>query len=107
MPTDSAGFTCESQTPTGLEATSSEAIKELDSDRDARRRLAEALRSPKYKWRTLRRVAIEAAISEEKAADLLRSDPTVRFSKGRSTKMIVGLRSRVDNTRMDGAGHPN
>lgn len=83
-------------TPTALEATTSEqAIKELDADRDARRRLAEALSSPKYKWRTLQRVAIEAAISEERAADLLRSDLTVRFSKGRSQKVIVGLRSRV------------
>jgi hypothetical protein len=83
-------------TPTGSEATTSEqAIKELDAERDARRRLTEAL-SRKYKWRTLQNVAIEAAISEERAADLLRSDPAVRFSKGRSTKkIIVGLRSRV------------
>ena len=82
--------------PTGSEArTSEQAIKELDADRDARRRLAEALSGPKYKWRTLQRVATEAAISEERAADLLRSDPTVRFSKGKSQNMIVGLRSRV------------
>jgi len=83
-------------TPKGLKAAPSEqAIKELDVDRDARRRLAQALGSPKYKWRTLQRVAIEAAISEERAPDLLRSDATVRFSKGKSQKIIVGLRSRV------------
>lgn len=83
-------------TRASLEATTSEqAIKELDADRDARRRLAEALSGPKYKWRTLQRVAIEAAISEERAADLLRSDANIRFSKGKSQKMIVGLRSRV------------
>lgn len=87
--------------------TSEEAIKELDADRDARRRLAEALRSPKYRWRTLQRVAIEAAISEERAADLLRSDPTVRFSKGKSKKMIVGLRSRVGPKTLVTSGDSN
>ena len=83
-------------TPSDLSArTSEQATKELDADRDARRRLAEALSRPRYKWRTLQRVAIEAAISEERAGDLLRSDSSVRFSKGRSQKIIVGLRSRV------------
>jgi hypothetical protein len=86
--------------------TSEEAIKGLGADRDARDRLAEALRSPKYKWRSLQRVAAEAAISEESAADLLRSDPTVRFSKSKSKRMIVGLRSRVDHSEKD-ADHPN
>ena len=40
--------------------TSKQAIEELGADRDDRRRLSEALGSPKYKWRTLQRVAIEA-----------------------------------------------
>jgi hypothetical protein len=55
----------------------------------------EALNKPKYKWRTMERVAIEAAISEEQAADLHHSEPSLRFSKGKSRKVIVGLRSRV------------
>jgi hypothetical protein len=75
--------------------SSDQAVRELDDDRGVRRRLTEALNKPTYKWRTLERIAIEAAISEERAADLLRSDPSVRFSKGKSRKVIVGLRSRV------------
>lgn len=83
--------------PKGTEVShsSEQAVRELDDDRGVRLRLTEALNSPKYKWRTLERVAIEAAISEERAGDLLRSDPSVRFSKGKSQKVIVGLSSRV------------
>jgi hypothetical protein len=73
-----------------------EAARELADDRGVRLRLLEALRNPKFKWRTLERVAAEAALSEEQAADSLRSDRTVRFGRGKSHKIIVGLRSRVD-----------
>jgi hypothetical protein len=74
---------------------SAEAVRELEDDRGIRGRLTEALQHREHKWRTLERVSIEAATSEEKAADLLRSDPRVRFSKGKSGKIIVGLRTRV------------
>ena len=74
---------------------SEHAARELDEERASRHRLAEALENPKYKWRSLERVAIESAISEEKAADLLRSDLSVSFGKGKSGKIIVGLHSRV------------
>jgi hypothetical protein len=60
-----------------------------------RARLAKALKHPKFKWRSIERVAAEAAVSVERAAELLRSDPEVRFSKGKSGKIIVGLCSRV------------
>jgi hypothetical protein len=70
-------------------------LQQLDRERAARSRLQESLRHPDYEWRSLGRLAVEAALSEEVAADLLRSDPDVRFSKGRSGKIIVGLRSRV------------
>jgi hypothetical protein len=81
---------------TGTHGPSAGAARELDDDRGIRLRLMEALRNPKYKWRTLERVAAEAALSEEQAADYLRSDSAVRFGRGKSHKIIVGLRSRVD-----------
>jgi TIR domain len=58
------------------------------------RRLRQAL-GAKHNWRTLERVAIEAGISESAAADVLRADDEVRFSRGRSGNTIVGLVSRV------------
>lgn len=75
---------------------SEQAVRELDNDRATRNRLMEALSDPRHKWRSLERVAVEAALSEERAADLLRSDPEIRFGKGKSRNIIVGLRSRVD-----------
>jgi cellulose biosynthesis protein BcsQ len=59
-----------------------------------RTRLQHSLESAQP-WRTLKRIAIEAAIPEETAASVLRSDPDVRFSVGRSGDTIVGLISRV------------
>ncbi|WP_353063806.1 toll/interleukin-1 receptor domain-containing protein [Tunturibacter psychrotolerans] len=67
----------------------------IKEDREIRERLRQELISPKRKWRSLERVAIGAAISEDHAADLLRSDPDIRFSKGVTGNIIVGLRSRV------------
>lgn len=70
--------------------------RQLENDRGIGKRPSEAL-SKKNKWRTLERVAFEAAISEEIAADLLRGNDDVRFSKGKNGLTIVGLRSRVGN----------
>lgn len=68
---------------------------ELDRTRAIKRRLHEALQHKTYKWRSLESVATAAGISEETAADHLRADPDVRFGKGESGAIIVGLRSRV------------
>jgi hypothetical protein len=67
----------------------------LDRDRGIKRRLEEAVRQEKFKWRSLESVALEAGVSEEIAATHLRADARVRFSKGKSGRIIVGLRSRV------------
>jgi hypothetical protein len=77
------------------EPSSPPALKERDADRGVQRRLTEALNDARFKWRSLQRVAVEAALTEERAADLLRADKGVRFSKGKSGEIIVGLRSRV------------
>jgi len=64
------------------------------SSEAARERLIQALNDPKWEWRSLKELAIEAAVSEERAADILRADPRVRFGKSKSGA-IVGLRARV------------
>jgi|SRR6266851_1968162 len=70
-------------------------LRQVEAARGVRGRLAEALNNPRFRWRSLERVAAESALSEEQVADLLRSEPDVRFSKARSGRVIVGLRSRV------------
>ena len=69
-----------------------------NSEQDKRSRMTTALQDPRWPWRTLQSLAREAAVSESEAADLLRSDPSVRFGKGKSGEIIVGLRSRVGST---------
>lgn len=65
------------------------------TDKAIRARLDEALSHPRYKWRSLDKVAAAAAIPADSAAAILQMDDRVRFSRGRSGKVIVGLRSRV------------
>jgi hypothetical protein len=72
------------------------AILEINSDRAIQERITTSLNHPIYDWRTLTQVAIEAGISEEQVADLLRADPRVRFNINKK-KERVGLRSRVGN----------
>lgn len=67
----------------------------LEDDRGIWRRLHEALNHPEHAWRTLEWAAAEAGVSEEVAADTLRANEEVRFSKGKGGRMIVGLRARV------------
>jgi hypothetical protein len=67
----------------------------LTRERAIRKRLKDALLHHRFRWRTVERVAYDAALPEDVAADLLRADPEVRFAKGKSGKAIVGLRSRV------------
>lgn len=67
----------------------------LSRDRTIRKKLTDSLRHYRFRWRSLDRLAFEAAISEEAAADVLRADPAVRFAKGKLGEVIVGLRSRV------------
>jgi len=68
---------------------------ELDNDRATRKRFHEALKHSRFKWRSLQSLAATAGVSEEIAANLLRADDDVRFSRGRSGDIIVGPRSRV------------
>lgn len=74
-------------------------LSALRDHRDIRNRLSAALQPPNREWRTLYALAAEAGISDEQAADLLRSEPEVRFSRAKSGSIIVGLRARVGDTR--------
>jgi predicted metal-dependent peptidase len=64
-------------------------------DKAIRSRLDEALSHPRYKWRSLDKLAVAAAIPVATATAMLRADDRVRFSRGSSGNVIVGLRSRV------------
>jgi hypothetical protein len=67
-------------------------------DRDIRQRLRQALEKGQ-KWRTVGRIAVEAAVTEDVALDVLRADEQVRFSRGRHGDVIVGLIDRVGVAR--------
>jgi hypothetical protein len=69
----------------------------LERSRAIGARLRRSLEGGRYRWRTLERLALEAAVTEELAADILRADDEVRFSEGKSGRTIVGLVSRVGN----------
>lgn len=87
----------------GRAASSVEAVPDsLSRERAIRNRLREALLNQRYRWRNIERVAAEAAISEDLAADLLRADPEVRFSRGKSGGIIVALQSRVGGSGSGG-----
>jgi hypothetical protein len=65
--------------------------KQLD---DAKQRIQEALKSGKYRWRSIERLAAIGGISENQTLDILRSDPEVVFSVGKSGHQIARLKSR-------------
>jgi hypothetical protein len=61
---------------------------------DALRVMKDALANPKFRWRSVDRLAAIAYLSEPDAAELLRSDPEVVFGFGRSKKPVARLKSR-------------
>jgi hypothetical protein len=65
------------------------------SHNDIRDRLQAALKHPRHKWRTLAKLAAIAAVSEDVAAQVLRADRGVRFSRNPQGEVIAGLISRV------------
>jgi hypothetical protein len=62
---------------------------------ETERRLAEALASPKFKWRSIPRLAQMAALSESAVRDVLGTNPEVVFSADKSGNQLAGLRGRV------------
>jgi hypothetical protein len=72
-----------------------EDVAELNTDKAIRSRLDEGLMHPRFKWRSLDKLAVVAAVPVNTARAILQNDERVRFSRGRSGNTIVGLRSRV------------
>jgi hypothetical protein len=66
-----------------------------DRNRAIQRRLEEGLAKSDFEWRTLERLAAEAAVSADAAADVLRASEAVRFSRSKKGTIIVGLKARV------------
>jgi hypothetical protein len=58
----------------------------------AREKMAEAMISGKFRWRTLNRLAQTAGVSEEAAHDVLREHPDVVFAVGKTGHRIARLR---------------
>jgi hypothetical protein len=57
-------------------------------------RMIEALKDPAHRFRSIERLSFIGGVSESEAVDLLRRDPEVVFSKGRSKNLIARLTSR-------------
>jgi hypothetical protein len=66
------------------------AVDEVRRWADIGRRARQVLDDPRFEWRTLKRVAAVAGVTEEEAADVLRADPEVRFGTNRAGEIIVG-----------------
>jgi TIR domain len=81
--------------PSGLTPADAEAAG-LNTDKAIKSRIDEALNHPRFKWRSLDKVAAAAAIPADRAAAILQVDNRVRFGRGKTGNLIVGLRSRVD-----------
>jgi hypothetical protein len=62
---------------------------------ETERRLTEALASPKFKWRSIPRLAQMAALSEPAVRDVLGTNPEVVFSADKSGNQLAGLRGHV------------
>ena len=69
-------------------------MNEVEPPIDSLERMKEALRSPKFRWRTISRLAAIGCVPEETAKSLLRSDPEIVFSIGKSGNPIAKLKSR-------------
>lgn len=76
-------------------APGNESTMAMNTDKAIRSRLDEALSHPRYKWRSIDKVAVAAAVTVAEATKILQADDRVRFGRGRSGNIIVGLRSRV------------
>jgi hypothetical protein len=63
---------------------------------EAQRRMKEALATGKAAWRSFERLAVIGGVSESEVDDILRPDPEVEFSIGKSGRRIARLKSRRD-----------
>jgi hypothetical protein len=67
----------------------------VSNDTNPTRRIHEALSSGKYLWRSVERLAVIGGVSEIDTIAILRADPDVVLSKGKSGKSIARLKVRA------------
>jgi hypothetical protein len=54
----------------------------MSTDKAIRARIDEALSHPRYRWRSIDKIAAAAAVSVDTATAILQVDDRVRFSRG-------------------------
>jgi len=60
----------------------------------AKGKILEGLENPKFRWRSVERLAILSGLSESDVLDLLRNDPNVVLSAGKTKGQIARLKAR-------------
>ncbi|MBX7258032.1 MAG: hypothetical protein K1Y02_16850 [Candidatus Hydrogenedentes bacterium] len=68
-------------------------ISAVDRD-NAMQRIKDALTSSQYKWRSIDRLAAIAGLEVPQALSIIRSDPEILLSIGKSGRQIARLKSR-------------
>ena len=58
-------------------------------------RVRGALERSKFQWRSIERLAGASGVDEKRVLEIIRADPTIRLSVGKSGRQIAGLRTRV------------
>jgi hypothetical protein len=64
------------------QAPGNEPAAEMSTDKAIRARIDEALSHPRYRWRSIDKIAAAAAVSVDTATAILQVDDRVRFSRG-------------------------
>ena len=54
-----------------------------------------ALEGSQFQWRSIERLAGASGVNEKRVLEIIRADPTIRLSIGKSGRQIAGLRTRV------------
>jgi hypothetical protein len=61
---------------------------------NAYERMLQGLKDEAWTWRSVNKLAGMAGITEDEAIEILRYDPNIAFSVGKSKRRIVKLRNR-------------
>ena len=61
---------------------------------DAEKRIIDGLNNHKYRWRSVERLASISGINENEVLNILRSNPDVDLSMGKSKRQIAKLKNR-------------
>jgi len=62
--------------------------------KEAAFKILDGLKNSRYRWRSVERLALESGMSESDTLDILRADPKVLLSIGKSRREIARLKDR-------------